>query len=865
MVNSPAIISLDRIPPDQGASLAGERAAVLGSLASAGFPVPSGFVVTTASWRACIEADETVEEISRLFDGLADLDEDTFRERAQKIREAIVSCVIPEPLLDAIRKAYIHLTSREEFPSVALRSSVAIEGETGPVPRGLFNTYTSVQKFDNVIEALRGVWAGAFTDRALRHLIRAGLLHRPWRMAAIIQGMAPADVTGTLFSCDPATGESGHIVIHGIKGAAPEPSSKSARAEVFLVNRNDWQLDERRLGGTQPCGLSEDMACALARFGRRVEEHFGSLVEIDWCARGGKFFLLDAKPYSQQGAGLGEIAWSRVGLAELIYGPMTPFTRSFIAPLFEDAIRKAMSAVGITVSDNARFYADIYGRLYADSDLLRDRLKGWTPIYTDIAPEACPNINEEETYSAQLLTDCIRLWIRGRRHSQTLAAKITETLPHMDSASDRSARSDLRGKSDAALHLLFDEILTSMKAALALMQEVKLVSILAHSTLRNFIQLCGIDNARSVHAQLLEGSGDASLAADVWKLARLAESIEGIPDKLKEISSWEQIESYLARVEGGELFTRRLNKFISRHGRRCAGLFEISRHRWQENPLELAGLLTVMIDAGESQNPVSRKEIAAARARESGRNLKRHAGLINRFFLQTSLRRAVQADNFRTGVQERLIRMFDHVRALALETGRRFTDRGEIASRDDVFLLTIDEIKKVLALEILPEIMGDLVEERREEFDNLSDIKRVPLLTYRREERPEGQGLSADEQLFEGLGVAGGTYTGAAKVFTDPSDMRSMRVGDAVVVPEADEAFAPIVATSGALALQTGGFLSSVATLSRRFGVPCVTAVENVCNLIRTGDILTVDGSEGIISVKTSPEHNKQRKQADNS
>ncbi|GEM_PF-2706038 len=857
MVNEPIIISLDDISPEQGVSLVGGRAATLASLASAGFPIPDGFVVTAEAWRRCIESGETWREIPHLMDGIADIDEETFCKRALGIREIIDSYSLPEPLIDAIGEAYVNLGAGDRYANVALRSSVASPEKSGTLPSGLFDSFPAVQGAEEVIAALKRVWAGAFTDRALRHLIRVGLMHRPWRMAAIVQLAVPADVTGILLSYDTQTGNLNNTVIRAVKAGSEKLPAGQKQSEVFVVNRADWQLEERRLAGQNPSGLSEELACSLARFGSRIEEHFGHAVEVDWCAVEGKFFVLDAKLPADQLARRTEITWSRAGLAEMMPGSMTPFTKSLIIPLLEETAHKAMRSVGIKVSDNAIFYADIYGRLYENSALLRDHLSGWAPTYPDIVPQAYPPGCDEESENAPGLIGSSILVARSQFRLRLLDAKVTKIPAELKLLPDRIARDDLRGKSDAALHILFDEIYASIKPAVQVWLESALVSILSHSTLRNILDCCGVDNSRGVHAELLAGFGDTGVAADAWKLARLAASIGDIPDKLKEATSWNEIESYLSRIEGGELFSKRLNKFIGKYGHHCLAPFELSLPRWREEPAEISNLLSTLVDAGESPDPDSRKETAAAKAREVARGLKNSMGFFGTLLLDISLRQANRADNLGAIIKEHLTNTLETMRTLALEIAGRFRDRGEISEKNDIFFLTMDEVKKVLALEALPGKISDLVEERTEEFNNLMERKHVPVTTSGKKSRPLEQDRYTAEILIEAYDLSGGIYTGPARLIPDVGAIQSLRRGEVLVVPEVIETFAPLITTSGAVVTEAGGFISSAAMLSRRFGVPCVGGAEDICNLIKNGDIITVDAIKGKIVVKSSSEYHE--------
>jgi len=405
---------------------------------------------------------------------------------------------------------------------------------------------------------------------------------------------------------------------------------------------------------------------------------------------------------------------------------MTPLTKSVVMPMLENATAEAMKALWINTAENVQFFADINGRLYVNSELLRHNLADFIPPYSDLGPEVFPAPETAHQVDTRGFLSRAVLFIRSALHFRLLIGRVYKVLEKIDSTRENIAKVDFKGKNDAALYLLIEEAINDGAApAMTALIDAGLCRVLAHAALRQTIDRPGDEDARMLHAELLQGATDADRVTDAWKLARLASSIGGIPVKLRDLDKWSAIKSDLTRIEGGELFLKRLEVYLDHYGHRCFGEMEFSQARWAENPIEISRTLAALIDAGEEIDPLARKEVAQAKSREAMRDIERRLNPLSRLVFRATYRQATEADIIKRRLRDSLAAAMNDLRTLALDAARRFKDRKELAEENDIFLLALDEIKHVLALDQLDMDIADIVRERREEFDHLSAMKHV--------------------------------------------------------------------------------------------------------------------------------------------
>jgi len=97
-----------------------------------------------------------------------------------------------------------------------------------------------------------------------------------------------------------------------------------------------------------------------------------------------------------------------------------------------------------------------------------------------------------------------------------------------------------------------------------------------------------------------------------------------------------------------------------------------------------------------------------------------------------------------------------------------------------------------------------------------------------------------------GMGIG----SGAARVVKDPADLFSFKTGEVLVCDAVDPNMTFVVPLCSAIVERRGGMLIHGAIIAREYGIPCVTGVPEAAELIETGDILTVDGYQGIVIIE---------------
>ena len=195
------------------------------------------------------------------------------------------------------------------------------------------------------------------------------------------------------------------------------------------------------------------------------------------------------------------------------------------------------------------------------------------------------------------------------------------------------------------------------------------------------------------------------------------------------------------------------------------------------------------------------------------------------------------------------------IRRYLNELGRRLAAGGAIRDAESIYWLEEAEVQDLIAaLEAgrpLPDL-SDRIPPRRAERRRYLTITPPAVL-------PEKSRWSIlvpwhrtrdDPSILHGIGVSAGQITAQACVLFGPEDFPRMRPGDVLVAVTTTPAWTPLFAMASAVVTDIGGPLSHSSIVAREYGIPAVMAAGNATRRIQNGQIITVDGSAGTVTLK---------------
>ncbi|MFF7930489.1 rifamycin-inactivating phosphotransferase [Streptomyces sp. NPDC007940] len=858
------VLDLQEIDEDRTAVVGG-KGAHLGSLSRIdGIRVPAGFCVTTDAFRRVVAHTPSVhEQLDRLTRVNPD-DQEAIRTLSAEIRRTVEGIAVPDDIADAITHALARLGERTPC---AVRSSATAEDLPTASFAGQQDTYLNVVGTAEILRHISRCWASLFTERAVTYRRRTGIDHRTVHMAVVVQRMVFPQSSGILFTADPVTGNRKVTTVDAGFGLGEALVSGLVNPDVFKVRDDEIvartisakqravqplpdggiqhvEIDSRR---QEEPALTDAQAVRLARLGRRIEAHFGSPQDIEWCLVDDEFHIVQSRPITTlfpvpESGDEEPHVYVSVGHQQMMTDPMKPLGLSMwqhtaMVPmpeaggrLFVDVTRRLASPTGRAA------LLDLMGR---GDPLVRDALEtvldreDFVPTLPDPPPAGPPAGGPP----APIATD---------------PAVVTE-LVERSRASLAALRREIRKKSGPALFDFLPEAFEEHKRVVGdpLSFQAIMAGMEATWWLNDKLEeWLGEKNA----ADTLTLSAPGNITSEMGlELLDVADVIRPYPEVVRFLEGVEDdgFLDELAKVPGGAEAREAVEGYLDRYGMRCVAEIDITRPRWSERP---SSLVPVILDNVRNFEPG-----AAARRFEQGREeaLKKEQDVLSRLrALPDGERKADETkamiDRVRTFIGYReypkygiISRYFEYKQALMAEADRLVRD-GVLADREDVFYLTFEEFHDVVRSK---RVDGPLVQRRKEEFRSYQALSTPRVLTsdgealsgsYRRDDVPDG--------ALIGLAVSTGTVEGRARVILDVADA-DLEAGDILVTPFTDPSWSPLFVAVAGLVTEVGGLMTHGAVIAREYGLPAVVGVEQATRRIRDGQRIRVHGTDGYVEI----------------
>lgn len=310
------VLSLGEIAPGD-LQRCGGKAAGLGELTRLGARVPPGFCIVDDALAYVVAANRFGARIADIAASLDFNDYAAVEQQTGVIRTLIASATIPDDLARELRDRYHGLVT-EAQQYVAVRSSVAVKHSTIASFPGMMDTYHYVLGESQVMERIRECWASLWTARAAFARHRQRIPHEHGVIAPIIQLMVHSDTAGVMFTANPITKNTGEIVIESNWGLGESVVSGKSMNDFFALDKATLAVRQRRIvektvmvtmddhgsGRTErpvpadrarEATLSNAQLAELGETGKRIEDHFGFCVDVEWAFQDRILYILQAR------------------------------------------------------------------------------------------------------------------------------------------------------------------------------------------------------------------------------------------------------------------------------------------------------------------------------------------------------------------------------------------------------------------------------------------------------------------------------------------------------------------------------------------------------------------------------------------
>lgn len=493
-----------------------------------------------------------------------------------------------------------------------------------------------------------------------------------------------------------------------------------------------------------------------------------------------------------------------------------------------------------------------------DMPLRADSRRFWSYAYTSIMPLPLPD--DEMAVMGKRSEEKF-----GVTMGQLMERWETVWLPEIRQLLSGWERFDLRAAATAELLVHLDETMRRFQHIWALHFEIVFAAQLPVSLFDEFYRdLFDSENAFAAY-DLVQGFDNLTVrvGSDLWKLSRKAQVSPTVRAILEERAASDVMAALEASADG-QAFLKELHAYLEEHGQR-GGSWGLSYPSWIEDPLPVIKNLKDYISQPDRDPDLELAGLAAQRdqliaaARERLQSYPEPVRKQFEFLLKAAQDGNVLSEDHNYWID--FCAAYE-VRRVFMEFGRRFAEAGAIAEPNDIFHLTVEEIRETAGQ--LPSIdRKPLVDERRAEIAHYATIELPPAVGTAPPGPPPTNPMSqllgkfmgtppqpsSDPNVLYGAAGSAGVVRGTARVINSLAEADRIRAGDVLVAPTTAPPWTPLFATVAAVVTDTGGVLSHCAVVAREYRIPAVVGAGTATAVIQDGQLIEVDGDHGIVRI----------------
>ncbi|RJQ54149.1 MAG: hypothetical protein C4521_04670 [Actinobacteria bacterium] len=802
------------------------------------------------------------------------------------MRQAILDAPANATLEAQLALAYSELG---EGP-VAVRSSATLEDGRDHSFAGQHGTYF-VSGLEDCLAGVKHCWASLWSEHAHRYRLARGLDGSDIQMAVVVQRLVNPDAAGVLFTADPLSGSRDRLVIESCFGLGEALVSGKVTPDRFVLARDGLRVLETETGDKRirilftPVGEEREIplprgtsrlpsigqtdARRIAELGLRLERLFEAEQDVEWALAQGELFLLQSRPITAAGGeNADRTVWSNVNSGEVLPDVASPMTWSFVRPLVTAIFDTIFSTVGLELGDN-KFFELIAGRAYFNLTVLSSAIRrlpalGDMEVDELLGGARLPEEARESLGSGDvrgIRQNKIRMLFRvpaffawALAHSPSRAARFISGVRREVEA---AASEDVTRVSEREL----SERLAAYAKEFADISDAIGFALVGFLHFSNLTALCRrwLDDDGTITNRLLAGLGNMASAKsglDLWRLASLASESEEVRRLVGDDGAFHRIRPKLESTPSGQRFLFAWDEFMAEHGHHARGEIDLMNARWRERPDYILHVLRGYLQSPSETNPVALHERRAEEREALTQACRtRLRGPVRRSIFNYVLHQAQQGSLARENVKNEGVRWLAMVRSCLLELGKRLFDRGVLAEPDDIFFLTVWELEPVRRGEADLDVRAEVLA-RREEYNRNKALDPPPVFVGRydpAQQETEGSQArlrrAAAPRVLTGLAASPGVAVGPARVILRTDSSERVLAGEILVAPFTDPGWTPYFMPAAGIIMDMGGMLSHGCIVARECGIPAVVNVGEATKMIRTGQVLRVDGRRGEVTV----------------
>lgn len=725
---------------------------------------------------------------------------------------------------DDLQELVARLEPSAKFPLI-VRSSAIGEDSQFASAAGQYTSILNITNKEELQSAIIDCQASYLQDNAREY--RRQNHQAEASMAILIQQQIEGIYSGVAFSRDPVNQLEHTVAVEALSGKATKIVSGKFTPQRYRVAIPDSlttsDQDSKTVTVTQEnankdnnIDIPPEIIEAVALLAREMEDLFeGIPQDIEWTYDGEQLWLLQVRPITTL-----QPIWTRRIAAEVIPGKIRPLTWSINQPLTCGVWGKIFTIVLGGRAKDLNF--EQTATLHFASAYFNATLLGTIFRRMGLPPESLEFLTRGAEFTKPPLGSTIKnlpgLWRLLRREWSLI--ENFESDRHKLFAPILSAIEE-----QEVTELSAPEITLRISTILGLLEKVTYYNILAPLSFairQGIFKVAETELDYKQTPEIVAVGSLANIAAETCKL---------LGTKQITLDSSASLFAHIAENPEGTSVMERFNLWLKQYGYLSEVATDIAVPRWQDKPSIPRQMFTrFYFDSHGAKIAQSSSEISHQSWKAK--------------LVQTRL-------NLKGQVAETYNKLLAQLRWAFLALSQQWLNQGLITSKEDIFLLTLEEITAIVDSDLrLQQELPELIKTRKQQWQTAKKLTPVPKLVYGKPQSFIYQPtLTIEKNQIQGIGSSSGQIEGVIKIISSLQQTDDINPQTIIVVPYTDAGWSPILARAGGLISEVGGRLSHGAIVAREYNIPAVMDVDNATNLFHDGQRVRLNGQTGIVEI----------------
>ena len=844
----------------------GGKAEALIETTAAGFPVPEGIVLSVNFFDKWLTKIKESDEWQALISNITKINCDQVKAKAEKLS-----------FTDNQRKIFENEMRSLKGDVFAVRSSSPEEDLEASSFAGMYGSFLGITR-NNLEKYISLAFSTCFDFRVMEYKSINDIDLDDTSIAVIIQQQIASEVSGVGFSLNPVNNCYDEVFINASFGLGEAIVSGIVTPDTYIVNslkkeiiekkikekqislwlKDNGGIEEKKNNKPKKQALTDQQILELSGLIKKCEEHYQKPMDIEWAFEAGKLYLLQARP----------ITTYLPLFPEMLTNPGDPKKIYLDHIVVTQGLEKQLSVLGLDLWGPAveklelgifpvgfeGLMINIHGRQYINVSNMLKALGSKLTIfilgeYNESVKRTLEQLELKKEYRAQKTTSTKLMWVSRKGILKTMIMSlmgIVESKINVDALAEKCDRVnekifkklkkdtynyfDQCKSLEKTINYSIDVVFESMVD-----QKAMIAAMYAQRKLKKIFKENQLDNEITAVAMELTNNPNEKMADEMKKLAS--------HEEFQDISSFEIYKEKIMNRDFSESFLKLYDQFMYLYGSRGFGEIDVANMRNSENYENFFAQLKMIDLTNKQREKLSKKKqkyyeklLAVAKSKKKENKFRKNAEIYQKLF------------GYREWPKYLLTVFIESIRNIALSIGEKWVDEGRIDNIQDIFSLHAKEID--LGIKDVELDLRLLIEKNLVQYKRVNKVKHWPSIIDSRGKIHVEKRESENGDLV-GDGISAGVVRGKAKVMSDPFE-KKLEQGEILVTRATEPAWTPIFKNASGIVLEIGSTLQHGAIIAREYGLPCVCGVANATKVIKDGDLVEVDGNNGIVQIVES-------------